>query len=135
MDSRTNGAKLFTKICVACHGTFGEGITGLAPNLMNSKYVYEPLVRLGLILFHGLKGPLEINGNTYEVNGTMPGLLENESISDEDISDLIAYVTNAFSDNPKWIGKEKIAALRTMRAKDGGQYTEEELLSMSAEEK
>jgi len=130
-DNRTSGYKLFKTICVACHGTYGEGIAGLAPPLMNSEYVSEPLERLGLILLHGLKGPVHVNGKLYEVNGAMPGLIGNESLSDKDISDIISYVTNAFSGKPRGLKPEKIEKLRNQKSKSGGEYTETELLKIN----
>jgi len=131
-DNRTRGAKLFRQICVACHGINGDGIEGLAPPLMNSEYMGAPVERLGLIMLHGLSGPVHVNGKLYELNQAMPGLIANEGLSDKDISDIISYVTNAYTDNPKGLSAEKIKELRVM-IPQGGEYTEEELLELFIE--
>ena len=126
-DSRTNGAVLFRQICASCHSTSGEGIHGLAPPLVGSEYISNHLEQLGLIILHGLKGPLLINGEVYDNNHQMPGLKYNKNLSDKDISDIISYVTNAFSVNPKGLKPDKIKELREVTSKDGMEYTEKEL--------
>ncbi len=103
MDTRTKGAKIFRQICAACHGVNGAGTEGVAPPLMNSEYVASSPERLGLIILHGLTGPVFVDGKWYEINQAMPGLNNNANLSDKDISDVITYVTNAFSKAPKWI--------------------------------
>ena len=127
-DSRTKGARLFSKICAACHGITGEGIDGLAPPLVASEYVSHSPKRLGLVMLHGLKGPVHVNGKLYEMNSVMPGLLNNEFMSDNDIADIISYVTNAFSDTPRKIKPSEIKRLRAEKPKKGNEYTESELL-------
>ncbi len=126
-DSRTNGAVLFRQICASCHSSSGEGINGLAPPLVGSEYISTHLEQLGLIILHGLKGPLLINGEVYDKNHQMPGLMYNTEITDKDISDIISYVTNAFSVKPKGLKPEKIKELRDVKPKGGIGYTEEEL--------
>jgi len=131
-DSRTKGAKLFAKICAACHGISGEGTKGLAPPLLNSEYVSESIERLGLVMLHGLEGPVHVNGKLYEMNHAMPGLKNNKSLSNKDIADLISYVTSAFSDKPRKIKPEEVSKLREQKSESGKEYTEEELLKITA---
>ena len=132
-DNRTAGAKMYYQICASCHGRNGEGLEGLAPPLEKSAHVADP-ERLGLIILHGLQGPVHVNGKKYEFNLAMPGLIRNETVSDKDIADVIAYVTNSFSDTPRALKKEKVAVLRSAIPKSGAEYTEEELLAVSKKE-
>ena len=125
-DNRTRGAKIFFQICASCHGADGKGIEGLAPPLMNSEHV-KNTERLALIVLHGLEGPVHVNGKEYTMNLAMPGLRRNESVSDIDIADIISYVTNAFSDVPKTLGKERINELRNVKSNSGMEFTEGEL--------
>ncbi|HLT51292.1 MAG TPA: c-type cytochrome [Arenibacter sp.] len=127
-DARTNGASLFRQICASCHSSSGEGIIGLAPPLVGSAYVSTHIEQLGLIILHGLKGPLLINGELYDEGHQMPGLRNNKDLSDRDIADIISYITNAFSPNSRSLGVEEINGLRTRKAKGGMEFTEEELL-------
>lgn len=127
-DNRTKGAKLYRQICASCHGINGDGMEGLAPPLLKSKYLSEPTEPLALILLHGLNGPITVDGTQYEYNQAMPGLIGNENLTDKDIAGIISYVTNAFSDSPKGISTKKIKELRSVKSKSGGEFTEAELL-------
>ena len=126
-DARTEGSILYGQICAACHGPTGEGIEKLAPPLLNSEYLKSNMERLGLVLLHGLKGPVHVNGTLYNFNGTMPGLAYNEQISDENLSHIINYITNAFTDKSKWLPTDKINELRNLKSKSGMEFTEAEL--------
>ncbi|MDF4202315.1 c-type cytochrome [Maribacter sp. SA7] len=128
-DTRTSGAKMFFQICASCHGADGKGIDGLAPPLMGSEHV-KNTERLALIVLHGLEGPVHVNGEEYNINLAMPGLIRNETISDTDIANIISYVTNAFSDNPKRLSKERIGELRTVKSSTGMEFTEKELQAL-----
>ena len=77
-----------------------------------------------------LNGPITLNGERYQFNQAMPGLIGNETLTDKDISGIISYVTNAFSDNPKGISAEKIKELRKVKSKSGGEFTEQELMEL-----
>ncbi len=125
-DTRTAGAKMFYSICASCHGINGQGIEGLAPPLINSKYVRNPKV-LALIILHGLEGPVEVDGKLYDYNLAMPGLIRNDKISNKNIVDIISYVSNAFSDSPKILGTKIIDSLRSVKAISGNEFTEKEL--------
>ncbi len=125
-DGRTHGLKLYRKICSACHGQDGAGIEQLAPPLDNSEYVKGPVERLGLVILHGLKGPIHVNGKQYNFNATMPGLISNEQITDKDIADIVNFLRNAFSDSFKGASPEMIKSLREEKPKDF-MFTEDEL--------
>jgi mono/diheme cytochrome c family protein len=126
-DDRTSGAKLFYSICASCHGPNGKGIEGLAPPLINSEHI-KNTERLALIILHGLEGPIKVNGKGYDLNLAMPGLIRNESITDRDIANIIAYVTNAFTPSPKALEEERINELRNIKSASGMEFTMDELL-------
>ncbi|WP_423998321.1 DUF7133 domain-containing protein [Maribacter sp. IgM3_T14_3] len=128
-DTRTSGAKMFFQICASCHGANGKGIEGLAPPLMNSEHV-KNTERLALIVLHGLEGPVHVNGEEYNINLAMPGLIRNETISDTDIANIISYVTNAFSDEPKRLNTKRIQELRSVKSSTGMEFTERELQAL-----
>jgi mono/diheme cytochrome c family protein len=134
LDNRTKGAQLFNTICAACHGPGGRGIDGLAPPLMNSEYISQSNKRLGLIILHGIKGPVTVQGKLYDNLHPMPGFINNEAMTDQDIADIISYVTNAFSDAPKNMTLEEIKTLRELRPESGVEYTEAELMEIPIDE-
>lgn len=129
-DNRTAGLKLFREVCTACHGDLGQGTDGLAPPLTQSEYIKGPTRRLAALLLHGMKGPLHVNGKYYEFNAQMPGLLNNPNISDEDLSDLIMYLKNAFAEASWQSSIDLLKEVRTSRP-SGQPYTEEELMAIT----
>ncbi|TNJ45669.1 c-type cytochrome [Tamlana fucoidanivorans] len=129
-DSRTEGYAVYRNFCATCHGLNGEGVENLAPPLMNSDYVSNSPEKLALVVLHGLRGPIHVNDKLYEFNMVMPGLANNPEFSDEDIQNIILYVTNAFSGNGAILDKEKIMQLRKQKPEKDGGYSEEELIQL-----
>ncbi|MFT6872952.1 MAG: mono/diheme cytochrome c family protein [Roseivirga sp.] len=132
LDDRTHGLQLYRETCSACHGGNGRGIEGLAPPLDNSDWVKGSVDRLVLVLLHGLKGPVNVNGEKYEFNAQMPGLANNPDFSDQDITDLITYLSNAFGSSSRGANPQLVKALREVKPKDGA-FTEEEINTVSNE--
>ncbi len=124
------GYRVFKNFCATCHGFNGEGVDDLAPPLENSEYIKGSPERLALVLLHGLAGPVHVNGKLYELNGTMPGLANNQDFTDQDIQNIITYLHSTFSEGSKKITAEKIKALREVKPKEGGVYSEKELTEL-----
>ncbi|OIQ41851.1 MAG: dehydrogenase [Bacteroidetes bacterium MedPE-SWsnd-G1] len=129
-DSRTSGYYLFKNTCATCHGSGGDGISGVAPPLSNSEFVTGSDETLARIILHGLHGPITVNGIDYEFNGEMPGLVNNPTITNKDVSDIISYLRNAFTTKSKKITLDEIESIRNETPKDGNSYTQEEINSL-----
>lgn len=130
-DGRTSGYLNYRSTCATCHGLDGNGIQSVAPPLKNSEYVDGPIDRLGLIVLHGLQGPIHVNGKRYEFNGAMPSIANNKDLSDSDIANIINYLQKAFAHSPKSISSGKIKALRNQKPANGAYFTEKELLELN----
>lgn len=126
-EANVLGHKIFRNLCATCHGIDGEGVESLAPPLDNSEYVSGSPKRLALVLLHGLAGPVHVNGVLYELNGTMPGLVNNPDFTDVDIQNIIKYLQSTFSKSSKALTVEDIKALRAIKPKSGGVFSEKEL--------
>lgn len=124
-DKRQKGLELYRMLCSVCHGEDGNGIENLAPPLKGSDYISGDLRRLGLIILHGLQGPIHINGKEFNFNAAMPGIAANDELSDQDILSIMSFVRNAFS--TKWMdmGEEELSGLRKLEPPAGQMYTEE----------
>lgn len=133
VDNRTNGLKLFRTICASCHGADGKGIQDLAPPLKDSEYIDGSMKRLASIILHGLSGPITVNGKQYQLNNEMPGLANNNTLSDSDIADIILFTQNAFAKQFKSISASDIKKLRDKKPASGGLFTEKELLETDFE--
>jgi mono/diheme cytochrome c family protein len=127
VDARTNGLIIFRSTCATCHGVDGDGLENIAPPLKGSQYVEGSPERLAMIILHGLEGPIHVNGQLYQFNGSMPNFANN--FSDKEIADIIKYLHNSFVSQPvKSINAEKIKELRN---KMPSTLTEKKLLKMA----
>lgn len=133
VDNRTKGLQLFRTICSACHGADGKGIENLAPPLKGSEYIDGSMHRLASIILHGLSGPVHVGGKLYQLNTEMPGLINNSSISDQDIVDIIRFTQNAFAKEGKNISVDEVKKLRAQKPAGGGLFTEKLLLETNFE--
>ena len=88
-----SGKDLFEKNCAACHQLFGQGAQQVPP-LDGSPWVSGSQERLIRIVLHGLRGPIEIRGKTYDLE--MPSF--GTRFSDEQISDFLTYVRQQFGE-------------------------------------
>ena len=86
------GRDLFATYCAACHGSDGLGSEAAIPPLAGSSWVTGPEFRSILTVLHGLRGPIEVNGNNFELE--MPGFAP--ILSDEDVASVLTYVRRRF---------------------------------------
>ena len=112
------GSRVYATNCVVCHQAAGTGMAGAFPPLAG--HVPELLKRAdgrsyaGKVLLFGLEGEINVNGNAFA--GAMPAW---SALSDNDIADVLNYVSNAW-DNGKSLPSgfkpftsDEIKALRT----------------------
>jgi mono/diheme cytochrome c family protein len=126
------GEALYGQICIACHQSSGLGSPGLAPPLKASKWVLEaPPSRLIRIPIHGLTGPVEVEGQTW--NLTMPpfgvgagALLE----KDEDLAAVLTFVRQAWGNKAPPIAPQQVKAVRAEVASRVAPWTSDELLKV-----
>ncbi len=129
-DNRTIGFNNYRTYCGPCHGVDGEGITDLAPSLIDSEYVSGSEDRLILLTLHGMSGPIHLAGKEYNFNGEMAGINNNDDLGDQEIQDILNFVRNAFASSPYSIEKDRIAELRSRQPAGGGSFTESSLDSL-----
>lgn len=109
------GAALY-KNCAACHGAGGAGVAGAFPPLASSEWVTGSGAVPALAIIHGVKGKIEVSGNTY--NGVMPAMAD--GWSDFDIAALVYYVQNSFGNTVGEIySTEQITEIRTISKEHG----------------
>lgn len=88
-----SGAFLFGARCATCHQPNGSGIQGAVPPLDGSEFVLADARVIVQILLHGIQGPINVAGQTY--NGNMPSFAS--VMSDEEIASVATYVRSAWS--------------------------------------
>ncbi len=88
------GERFYRRNCVACHQADGQGVPGTFPPLVDTDWVEGDKERLIKVVLHGLVGPIEVRGNTYD--GVMPGF---RGSRDRDIAAVLTWIrTNEWND-------------------------------------
>ena len=126
-----SGSQLYGVYCGPCHQDHGFGIEGVAPPLANSEWVVDVGInRLAKIIYHGVKGPIEVLGKEWSLS--MPPMGKVADLSDEEIALLINYIRT----NEDWGNSaSRIETLDVTRALEGVRgrdlpWTEEELKAL-----
>ena len=111
----TQGEKLYSTICIACHQLNGQGLKMLAPPLVDSEWVLGSDKRLIALVLDGMIGPVTVNGKTYtvpEVAPIMPGLRINPEMDDEKIAAILTYVRNTWGNGAAPVSQKAVANYR-----------------------
>lgn len=106
-----DGAQVYVGKCAACHQATGAGLPGVFPPLAGSPWVTGSEARLVQILLHGIQGPIDVLGTTY--NGLMPPW---KTLSDAELSAVASYIRGAFGNQASPITAERVATERAATA-------------------
>jgi mono/diheme cytochrome c family protein/glucose/arabinose dehydrogenase len=126
----TQGKQLFKKYCQACHGTDGNGIRGLGAPLNGSSWVTGDKQTLLSIVLFGLTGPVKIDGKVYkppEVAAEMPSFGRNTQLSDKDVSQIISYIRNAWTNSASVVDTSDVKQARKTHRGRRQPFTMDEL--------
>lgn len=117
VDPLVAGRRLYTQVCATCHQPNGQGVPGAFPPLAGTDWVTGDADRLIRILLHGLQGPIEVKGNSY--NGIMPafGLGSPYNWNDQRISHVLTYIRAEWGNAAAPITPEEVTALRTAESR------------------
>lgn len=131
-DPMVVGKRLFTANCVACHQATGQGLAGQFPPLVGSEWVLgqdwhgdNHLVR---ILLHGLQGPIQVKGATY--NGAMPAW---KQLTDDQIASILTYIRNEWGNSAPPISAEQVAKIRAETSAQTDPNSQDALKAIPAE--
>jgi mono/diheme cytochrome c family protein len=75
------GKSMYEATCLACHQQHGMGQPGLAPPLVGSEWVAGSDKRLVRIVLNGLRGPIKVKGESFELDMPALGVLDDEQIA------------------------------------------------------
>ena len=117
------GAVVFRGACAACHQLDGRGQEGLAPPLRDSEWVTGPSERLVRIALHGVRGPIEVDGKTWNLE--MPG---QGHLSDPELAQVLSYLRRAFGHKASCVDQAAVTRERRRAKKRAGAWTAPELL-------
>ncbi len=125
-DPMVLGKRVYNN-CSSCHQPDGSGVGGVYPPLAGSSWVTGSKEVLVRILLHGLEGPLEVNGVTY--NGEMPAW---NQLSDEQIAAVLTYTRSSWGNEADPVSTETVSAIRETESGRTEHWTADELLEIEA---
>ena len=102
-QSIADGKEIYDDFCLQCHMANGEGVKGAFPPLAKSDYLNDIDQSIQAIKY-GLKGPIKVNGVSY--NGNMI----NQGLDEEEIADVMNYILNNWGNSSTLIITEEIVA-------------------------
>ncbi|MEJ7589396.1 MAG: c-type cytochrome [Ferruginibacter sp.] len=103
----TGGEQVYQTYCGACHLNDGKGDGSRFPPLDSSEYVIGDKNRLIKILLNGLQESITVKGKQY--NNVMPA---HNFLSDNDLSLVLTYIRQNFSNSSSGITPSEVAAVR-----------------------
>lgn len=125
------GKLLFQQICAGCHGLAGEGLTPLAPPLVNSSWVLGPESRLIRIVLHGATGAIQVNGTKYEPPQTLPDMPSlREALDNDQMAAVLSFVRQGLGHNGAPVSPDQVAKIRSATETRETPWTEDELLQI-----
>ena len=105
-QSMTRGESIYAANCSSCHMPTGEGLGGAFPPLANSNWLKNQKQIIG-VLIKGLEGEIKVNDEVY--NAVMPPF---NHLSDQEISDVLNFVSNSWGNKQPMIKSEHVKAER-----------------------
>lgn len=94
-ESYKRGKEVYTDFCITCHLSDGKGIIGTFPPLDGSNWLTEKRREAIHAVKFGLQGPIEVNGENYNMAMAPLGL------TDQEVADVLNYVMNSWSNSNK----------------------------------
>lgn len=85
----SNGSKIFSTACVACHGPEGKGVQGLGKDLTTSEWVAQQSDEQ---LVEFIKKGRDASDPLNTTGVAMPPKGGNPAMSDQEIADIVAFV-------------------------------------------
>jgi mono/diheme cytochrome c family protein len=86
-----SGKILYQQKCQNCHGTNGEGLSGLIPPLTDTVYLKKNKAKLACFVKYGIQETIiTVNGKAYE--GAMPAT----DLAPIEVAQVLTYFTNSF---------------------------------------
>ncbi|WP_128544232.1 DUF7133 domain-containing protein [Larkinella soli] len=106
------GRQLYLSTCSGCHGTDGAGLNRFAPPLIGSDWVLGDQKRLALIILHGMEGPVDVVGKTYNAPEILPVMPSHSTMDDASITAILTYIRNEWGNNAGPMGRRVVGMTR-----------------------
>lgn len=101
------GERVYRNQCATCHQMDGQGVPGIYPPLQTTEWVLGDKGRLIRLALHGLRGPIEVNGQTYDAVMTPQGFL-----TDEQLAAVLTHVRTHFGNEASPVTTDEVTSVR-----------------------
>ena len=123
-----SGKKLFAVNCASCHQASGLGLGNQYPPLADSEWVSADPALIIKIILKGLKGEIQVKGETY---GTMANMAAVTNLkTDSEIANVASYVRQAWGNDSLEVLEEDVAKVRLDSVEQKDQWIGDELKSI-----
>ncbi|WP_086542251.1 DUF7133 domain-containing protein [Algoriphagus antarcticus] len=112
MQQFAQGRQKFLVTCAGCHGSDGSGATRMGPPLAGSEWVLGDERRLAMILLHGLEGPIDVAGKTYDAPDILPVMPSHSTMDDGSIAAILTYIRNEWGNQAPLISGRTVSKTR-----------------------
>ncbi len=106
------GRQHYLTTCAGCHGTDGAGMNRFAPPLIGSQWVLGDEKRLSLILLHGMEGPVDVMGKTYDAPDILPVMPAHSTMDDGALTAILTYIRNEWGNDAGAIDHRTVGTTR-----------------------
>jgi sugar lactone lactonase YvrE/mono/diheme cytochrome c family protein len=129
------GMKEYMALCASCHHPAGYGDAGKGPPLIDSDWLDLSEDRLVRLVLFGLRGPITVNGDTFNKEGAleMPGMYA--ALDDEKIAGVLTYVRRQWREKAQPIEPETVTRIRKLTNGRTDQWTQKELFEIVLQDK
>lgn len=122
-----DGQQLYTLYCSACHGTDGKGATGgTFPPLSESPWVSGDADRAVKVVLHGLHGPVDVLGKTYDLEMPPQGAV----LPDDQIAAILTFVRSSWGNQFSPVTPDFVKTLRAANTDRKTAWTSGEILKL-----
>jgi glucose/arabinose dehydrogenase/mono/diheme cytochrome c family protein len=97
------GQKVYNVSCLPCHQADGNGVPGMHPPLRDTEWVNGEKDRLIRIVVQGMRGEIEVHGETY--NSIMAPL---SNLDAQQVADVLTFVRKSFGNNASEVTVEEV---------------------------
>ena len=119
------GKELYLVSCGACHQPHGMGQEGLAPPLADSEWTLGSSQRLVRIVLHGLHGPINVKGKTFQLDMPALGVFDNDQVAA-----ILTYIRREWGHTAGPVEPELVKKIRAETEKREEAWSEAELLTI-----
>ncbi|MEM8899370.1 MAG: c-type cytochrome, partial [Bacteroidota bacterium] len=129
------GKRLYTIHCSGCHQMNGNGREPLAPPLNKSEWATGSPEVLGLIVLNGMRGPVEVNGVTYQppmIQKQMPGIGQNSEFTNEKVAAVLSFIRNSWNNQASFVSPDEVEVFRKKAGSIGVMFTQEQLRQLGS---